>query len=61
MTSNRTHRVRLARAYAAIAGITYQPALSRVTAAAESGLLPDQLDEAGLRDALVSRARSSLN
>lgn len=52
MTSNRTHRVRLARAYSAMAGIAYQPALSRVTAAAEAGLLPDQLDDAGLRNAL---------
>jgi hypothetical protein len=35
-----------------VAGIACQPALSRVTAAAEAGLLPDQLDDAGLRNAL---------
>jgi hypothetical protein len=52
MTTNRTHRVRLARAFAAVGDVGYQTALSRVISAAEAGLLPDRLDEAGMRQAL---------
>ncbi len=52
MSSNRTHRTRLARALAAIDGIGYQQALQRVIAAAEAGRLADPLDSAGMRRAL---------
>ncbi|MBN1171301.1 MAG: hypothetical protein JXA67_03925 [Micromonosporaceae bacterium] len=52
MTTNRTHRTRLARALAAVADIGYQAALTRVVRAAEAGLLPDPLDAAGMRHAL---------
>ncbi len=52
MTTNRTHRTRLARALAAVADISYQAALTRVVQVAESGLLPDPLDAAGMRHAL---------
>ena len=52
MTTNRTHRARLARALAAVAGVGYQTALARVIAAAQAGTLPDRLDGAGMRQAL---------
>ena len=52
MSTNRTHRTRLARALAAVADISYQAALTRVVRAAEAGLLPDPLDAAGMRHAL---------
>jgi hypothetical protein len=52
MTTNRTHRARLARALAALADIGYQTALARVIAAADAGALPPRLDEAGMRQAL---------
>src|SRR6266849_2793707 len=52
MTTNRTHRARLARALAAVADIGYQTALARVITAAEAGTLPQRLDEAGMRQAL---------
>lgn len=52
MTTNRTHRTRLARALAAVAGIGYQAALAQVTRTAEAGLLPEPLDAAGMRQAL---------
>src|SRR5437763_15661893 len=52
MTTNRTHRARLARALAAVADIGYQTALARVISAAEAGALPQRLDEAGMRQAL---------
>ncbi len=52
MNTNRTHRTRLARALAAVDCIGYQQALARVIHAAETGLLPDPLDAAGMRRAL---------
>ncbi|MDQ7909091.1 hypothetical protein RB614_31670 [Phytohabitans sp. ZYX-F-186] len=52
MSTNRTHRTRLARALAAVSDIPYQTALTRVVRAAEAGLLPDPLDAAGMRHAL---------
>jgi len=52
MSTNRTHRTRLARALAAVSDIPYQTALTRVIRAAEAGLLPDPLDAAGMRHAL---------
>ena len=59
MSTNRTHRTRLARALAAIDGIGYQQALQRVTAAAEAGQLPGPLDPAGMRRALDDLARTN--
>ena len=52
VSTNRTHRTQLARALAAVAGISYQAALARVVRAAEAGTLPDPLDPAGMRHAL---------
>jgi hypothetical protein len=52
MSTNRTHRTRLARALAAVSDIPYQTALTRVVRAADAGLLPDLLDAAGMRHAL---------
>jgi hypothetical protein len=52
MTSNRTHRTRLARALAAVADLPYQTALARVAAAGDDGRLPARLDGEGLRQAL---------
>jgi hypothetical protein len=52
MTSHRTHRVRLARAAAALAGIGYQAALSEVIDCADAGLLPARLDGPGMREAV---------
>jgi hypothetical protein len=52
MTTNRTHQARLARALAAVADIGYQAALAQVVSVAETGLLPEHLDAAGMRQAL---------
>ncbi len=52
MSTNRTHRTRLARALAAVGDISYQAALAQVVRAADAGLLPDPLDAAGMRHAL---------
>lgn len=52
MSTNPTHRTRLARALAPAAGISYQKALALVTGAAEAGILPDRLDSAGMQRAL---------
>jgi hypothetical protein len=59
VSSNRTHRTRLARALAAVDGIGYQQALQRVIAAAEAGWLPDPLDPAGMRRALDDLTRTN--
>jgi hypothetical protein len=50
--TKQTHRVRLARALAAVADISYHAALSRVDTAAQAGRLPNVLDQAGMRQAL---------
>lgn len=52
MSSNMTHRKRLARALAERTGLTYQQARNRVVDAAERGLLPPRLDHAGMAVAL---------
>jgi tetratricopeptide (TPR) repeat protein len=52
VSTNPTHRTRLARALASAAGIPYQTALSLVADAAEAGALPSRLDPAGMRQAL---------
>jgi hypothetical protein len=52
VSTNPTHRTRLARALADAAGISYQKALSLVADAAEAGVLPSRLDQAGMRRAL---------
>jgi hypothetical protein len=52
VSTNPTHRTRLARALAAAAGIRYQTALSLVTEAAEAGALPSRLDPDGMGQAL---------
>jgi hypothetical protein len=52
VTTNPTHRTRLARALADATGISYQKALSLVADAAEAGVLPSRLDPAGMRRAL---------
>jgi hypothetical protein len=49
---NATHRKRLARLYAARAGITYMAALRAVADAANHDRLPSRLDEAGMQAAL---------
>jgi hypothetical protein len=60
VTTNPTHRTRLARALADAAGIGYQKALSRVDEVAGAGLLPGRLDAAGMRQALeVLRHRTA--
>jgi hypothetical protein len=59
VSTNRTHRNRLARALAAIDGIGYQQALQRVIAAADAGQLPDPLDPAGIRRALDQLAHTN--
>ena len=52
MTTNRTHRARLARALAAVTDTPYQSALDRVITAADNGRLPTRLDPDGMRQAL---------
>jgi tetratricopeptide (TPR) repeat protein len=52
VSTNPTHRTRLARALADATGISYQKALSLVADAAEAGVLPGRLDQAGMRRAL---------
>lgn len=52
MTTNPTHRTRLARALGDATGISYQKALSLVADAAEASALPGRLDPAGMRRAL---------
>lgn len=52
MTTNPTHRTRLARALADATGISYQKSLSLAADAAEAGMLPGRLDPAGMRRAL---------
>ncbi len=52
MTTNPTHRTRLARALADATGIPYQKSLSLAADAAEAGMLPSRLDPAGMRRAL---------
>lgn len=54
---NTTHRKRLARAYADASGLPYAAALERVRAAADAGLLPQRLDDAGITRA-VARLRA---
>ena len=53
MSSNLTHRKQLARTLAATSELTYQQALTLVTATAAQGLLPAPLDAAGMADALT--------
>ncbi|MET8177168.1 hypothetical protein [Streptomyces clavifer] len=50
--SGRTHRTRLARAFASARPMAYQKALSHVIACSEAGLLPTRLDKDGLLQAL---------
>lgn len=50
--SNATHRKKIARAYAAQAGLSYSAALGQVVAAAEQGRLPSRLDDAGIAAAV---------
>lgn len=52
MTTNPTHRTRLARALADATGISYQKSLSLAADAAEAGALPSRLDPTGMRLAL---------
>jgi hypothetical protein len=52
VSTNPTHRTRLARTLASAAGIPYQKALSVVAGAAEAGVLPARLDPAGMGQAL---------
>jgi tetratricopeptide (TPR) repeat protein len=52
VTTNPTHRTRLARALADATGISYQKSLSLAADAAEAGALPSRLDPAGMRRAL---------
>lgn len=51
-SANTTHRKRLARALAEQTGLSYAQSLNRVVDAAEKGLLPRRLDEAGMAAAL---------
>lgn len=51
--SGRTHRIRLARAFAAAQSMAYQKALTHVIACSEAGLLPARLDQVGMEHALV--------
>lgn len=63
MSTNPTHRSRLARALADApgTGIPYQKALELVTSAAGEGALPARLDQDGMREALrVLRERHGL-
>jgi hypothetical protein len=59
MSTNPTHRSRLARALAEASGISYQIALSQVTEAAAADLLPGRLDTPGMRQALVTLLRQN--
>jgi hypothetical protein len=52
VSTNPTHRTRLARVLANAAGIPYQKALSLVADAAEAGVLPSRLDPAAMPRAL---------
>ncbi|MBQ0883187.1 hypothetical protein KBY48_35410 [Streptomyces sp. RT42] len=51
--SGRTHRTRLARAFAVAQSMAYQKALAQVIACSEVGLLPARLDHEGMEQALV--------
>ncbi|MFD7324276.1 hypothetical protein ACFV9D_24795 [Streptomyces sp. NPDC059875] len=51
--SGRTHRTRLARAFAGAQPMAYQMALHHVIACSEAGLLPTRLDGAGMEQALA--------
>lgn len=51
--SRRTHRQRLARSLSDALGTNYQGALARVTGAAEAGILPSPLNDAGMDKALA--------
>lgn len=51
--SGRTHRTRLARAFAVAQSMAYQKALAHVIACSEAGLLPARLDHEGMEQALV--------
>jgi hypothetical protein len=52
VSTNPTHRTRLARALADATGISYQKALTLVADAADAGVLPGRLNPAGMRRAL---------
>ncbi|GAA0380244.1 hypothetical protein GCM10010319_68380 [Streptomyces blastmyceticus] len=52
MSSGRTHRTRLARAFATAQPMAYQKALAHVIACSEAGLLPAKLDHDGMKQAL---------
>lgn len=56
MSTNSTHRKRLARAYASQSGLTYTQALDRVRQAADRGVLPHTLDDDGMDQALTALA-----
>ncbi len=51
--SGRTHRTRLARAFAVAQSMAYQKALAHVIACSEAGLLPARFDHEGMGQALV--------
>lgn len=51
--SGRTHRTRLARAFASAQPIGYQKALNHVIACSDAGLLPTRLDGEGMKQALI--------
>ncbi|MET9952496.1 hypothetical protein ABZ135_13250 [Streptomyces sp. NPDC006339] len=51
--SGRTHRTRLARAFATAQSMAYQKALAHVIACSEAGLLPSRLDRQGMEKALA--------